>query len=427
MKKLNLSQCIPMSAMCAGSLLACITLGTEATAAVPTDPDTFLTFLEKHVPEDAISAAAYYAVVDPDGKKTTYADWLFETGFIDDPLDYATTGAFADHADAAVTHKNEADLGFVRRVRVRCEPSCDNPNPDIYSVIENYLNFEDAANRTNRLASVTMEWTSAADDSTPSDKFVVFYAYTGADSRNQIDSTTGNTIPFQPDLDGRGEKAIPGLCNTCHGGVPRKLKKDGAYPENGDTKSLFLAMDLDNFGFDPDPLRGLSRAEQEAQYKKMNEIALITHRGTEKFDEVAEISRLPAGHEIIEGWYGGPGMPNSTFDGDFVPPGWLPPAAPVGARELYLDAVVPACRACHAQQERALDFATYEGFMVFEDAHKELVLRIECGLDDDSKSRNKKADNQAVMPLAKLTYEIFWGTNQVNVFKDHLGEVECDD
>jgi hypothetical protein len=206
MKKLNLAQCIPMSAMCAGSLLACISLGTEATAAVPTDPDTFLTFLEKHVPEDAISAAAYYAVVDPDGKKATYADWLFETGFIDDPLDYATTGAFADHVDAAVTHKNETDLGFVRRVRVRCEPNCDNPNPDIYSVIENYLTFDDAANRTNRLASVTMEWTSAADGSNPSDKFVVFYAYTGADSRNQIDSTTGDTIPFQPDLDTRGEK-----------------------------------------------------------------------------------------------------------------------------------------------------------------------------------------------------------------------------
>ena len=75
--------------------------------------------------------------------------------------------------------------------------------------------------------------------------------------------------------------------------------------------------------------------------------------------------------------------------------------------------------------------------MVFEDAHKDLVLRIECGLDNDSKSRNNKADNQAVMPLAKLTYEIFWGGDpdgsrgiggeQVNVLKRHLGIVSCDD
>lgn len=67
-------------------------------------------------------------------------------------------------------------------------------------------------------------------------------------------------------------------------------------------------------------------------------------------------------------------MDEDIFDGEFVPPGWLPPYAPAEAEELYLSAVVPACRACHMQQDRSLDFATYEGFMVFEDAHKELVL-----------------------------------------------------
>ena len=435
--KISRKKHLPVFLMCAGVLLANAVVSTAA-ATVPTDPDTFLTFLEKHVLEDAASATAYYDAVDPDNKKTTYADWLVETGFINNIMEYSSTNPFSFRDGAGVTtvtHKNETDLGFVRVVSTRCKPNCSDPNPDIYSVIENYLTFDDAAARTHRLASVTMEWTSAADGSTPSDKFVVFYAYTGADSRNQIDSTTGATIPFQPELDGRGEKAIPGLCNSCHGGTPRKLKSDGSYAENGDTGSLFLGLDLDNFGFDPVAGRNLSQADQEPEYKKMNEIVLITHRGTEKFDEVAGISRLPAGHEIIEGWYGGPGMPSPIFHGEFVPPGWLPPAAPMGAKELYLDAVAPACRACHAQQERALDFATYDGFMVFEDAHKELVLRIECGLDNDSKSRNNKADNQAVMPLAKLTYEIFWGGDpdrgsdraQVNVLKRHLGVVSCDD
>ena len=75
---------------------------------------------------------------------------------------------------------------------------------------------------------------------------------------------------------------------------------------------------------------------------------------------------------------------------------------------------------------RALDFATYEGFIVFEDAHKELVLRIECGLDDDSADRENGDDDQAVMPLALRTYELFWETDQVEVFKDYLGEVDCD-
>lgn len=407
---------------CSVALFPCV--AANATGAIPADPDNFLTFLERHVPEDSTSAAAYYAVVDPDGKKTTYPDWLFETGFIDHPLDYSSTGSYANHADSTVLHQNVADLGFMRLVMSRCEPSCDDPNPNIYSVIENYPTFEDAIARTNRLASVTMEWVAAADGSSPSSKFVVFYAFTGSDSRNQLDAA-GNTIPFQPDLDGRGEKPVPGLCNTCHGGTPRPLNSDGSYAEHGNTGGLFLPMDLDNFAFDTHA--GLTRAEQEAEYKKMNQIALITQRGTVFEDEVAEISRLPAGHEVIEGWYGGSGMPNDTFDGDFIPPGWLPPAAPVGADELYLESVAPACRACHVTQERSLDFGTYEGFMVFEDAHKELVLKIECGPDDDSERRGNGSDDQAVMPLARQTYENFWQSNEVEVFKAHIGAVDCSD
>jgi hypothetical protein len=422
---IKLTHDLPLATICSASLLASVAFNAQATGAVPPDPDTFLTFLERHAPEDAVSAAAYYAAVDPDNKKTTYADWLVETGFIDNISDYSSTGPFTVNADTTtVVHQNIADLGFIRRVTARCVPSCDDPNPDIYSVIENYPTFDDAANRTRRLASVTMERISAADGSNPSDKFVVFYAYTGGDSRNQLNSA-GESIPFQPDLDGRGEKAIPGLCNTCHGGTPKKLHKDGSYKDNGDTNALFLPMDLNNFAFDPDPTRGLSSADQQAAYKKMNQVALITHRGTEAYDEVAGNSRLAGGHELIEGWYGGPGMPNNTFNGDYVPPGWLPPAAPTGADVLYSHSVAPACRACHVQQERALDFATYEGFMVFEDAHKELVLSIECGLSDDPKVR-EKADNQAVMPLALETYKKFWEGEEATVFKDHLGAVDCD-
>jgi len=375
--------------------------------------------LERFVHEDAATETAYYAAVDPDDRKKTYADWLFETGFIDDPSDYRTTGAFATHADSTVVHQNVADLGFIRKVSVRCEPSCDAPNPDIYSVIENYPTFDDAAARTNRLASVTMEWTSAADGTRPNRKFVTFYAYTGADQRDQA-----LDVPFQPDLDGRGEKAIPGLCNTCHGGAPRALKSDDTYRRKGNTGGLYLPMDLDNFAFDPDRPE-LSRAAQEAEYKRMNQIVLLSRLSREKFDEEAGINRLAAAHELIEGWYGGPGMPNDSFDGEFAPAGWLPPAAPEGVDELYHQAIAPACRSCHAQQKRELDFGTYAGFMVFEDAHKELVLSVECGLDDDPNERGAGNDNQAVMPLAKETYEIFWATDQANVFKDHFGAFDC--
>ena len=397
----------------------------------PADPDSFLTLLERHVPEDATTAAAYYDTVDPDGKKTTYADWLVETGFLDSVTDYQEIGPLTINADKTVVHRNEADLGFVRVMSSRCDPRCDHQNPKIYSVIENYLNFEDAANRVGRLASVTMEWTSPADGSQASRRFVTFYAYTGPGERNVVNSA-GVHVPFAPDLDTRGTKEVPGLCNTCHGGAPRNLKANGSYRRKGDTGALFLPLDLDNFAFDPGR-KALSRVRQEPAYKKLNEMALITHASIEEYDEVTGVSRLPAGHELIEGWYGGPGMPNDSFFGEFVPDGWLPPAAPAGVDELYLGAVAPACRSCHAQQGRALDFGTYAGFMIFEDAHQELVLRIECGLDDDPKARANKQDDQAVMPLALETYKRFWdpatdpdtSTSQADIFKELVQNVDC--
>jgi hypothetical protein len=174
---------------------------------------------------------------------------------------------------------------------------------------------------------------------------------------------------------------------------------------------------------------GRSRVNQEKRYCKTNKIVLIDHRGTATFDEVAGIARVPAVQELIEGWYGDSCKEEAdfTFNGEFVPLGWRPPAAPVGADHLYLEAIAPACRSCHANQKRALDFATYEGFMVFEDAHKELVLRIECGLDDDSEARGNGQDDQAVMPLALETFKAFWETRQVDFFKDLIGEIDCND
>ncbi len=426
----------------AGLVLACIAVNAQAGAAnpvcdtCPEDPDTFLTLLERSVPEDTASARAYYEAIDPAGRKTTIADWYFEAGFINAPADFTSSGRMPLNAGSkVVVHQNVADLGFIRRVTTRCKPRCSHPNPDVYSVIENYPTFKDAARRKNRLASVAMELTSAPDGSNPSRKFITYYAYTGTtaatpvafqDTRDQSEDQLGVGIPFAPDLDGRGNKQVPGLCSSCHGGAPRVLNTDGSYPENGDTGAHFLPLDLDNFEFDPDRAR-LSQANQERRYKKTNAMVLIDHRGTATFDEVAGIARFPAVQELIEGWYGGPGLPNDTFDGEFVPDGWA------DASHLYLEAIAPACRSCHANQKRALDFATYEGFMAFEDAHKELVLRIECGLDDDSGTRGDGSDNQAVMPLALETFKAFWEPvpagelRQVEYFKELVGEVDCND
>jgi hypothetical protein len=104
--------------------------------------------------------------------------------------------------------------------------------------------------------------------------------------------------------------------------------------------------------------------------------------------------RVPAPVELIEGWYGGSGMPSATFDGSFVPKGWLPPIAPANAAELYLKVVGPTCRACHTQRgtlrRGEIDFSTYADFLSYADRIEPLVYRA------------------AVMPLAKRTFDHFW-------------------
>jgi hypothetical protein len=327
--KMNQQKYQAVSLICAGFLVANASLAaTPPDPLVPPDPNTFLTLLERSVPEDAASANAYYEAIDPLGKKTTIADWYFEAGFINNRSDYKTFGPILLNAGSKVViHQNVADLGFVRRVSTRCEPRCSHPNPDVYSVIENYLfleddpdPFADAGARKNRLASVAMELTSAADGSNPSRKFITYYAYTGTkestpDEEFQDTRDQSNSIPFAPNLDGRGNKQVPGLCSSCHGGAPRALNADGSYPENGDTGAHFLPLDLDNFVFDK-VRPGRTREKQELRYRKTNKMVLIDHRGTAKFDEVAGIARFPAVQDLIEGLYGGPGLPNDTFDGE---------------------------------------------------------------------------------------------------------------
>jgi hypothetical protein len=239
------------------------------------------------------------------------------------------------------------------------------------------------------------------------------YTFNGADLR-EVDGK-----PFAPDLDFRGNKQQPGACLICHGGFPSALV-NGVYPNKGEIKGFkFLPFDLDNFTFDTiDP--NLSRAAQEEAFKRFNRAVLLTHKRKFSTDDQG-ITRLPAGRELIEGWYGGPALAGN-FNSDFIPKGWREPvhggAAPAGSEQLYLNTIRPACRACHVQQELSLDLATQKGFMTHVDNVKELVLRIQCGLDDDSSASR---DDRRVMPQALLTYQRFWEDPvQVNTLKNYL-------
>jgi len=120
------------------------------------------------------------------------------------------------------------------------------------------------------------------------------------------------------------------------------------------------------------------------------------------FEGVPEAVRVPAPVELIRGWYGGATLPSATFNGNFVPAGWLPPAAPAGVDELYLKVIGPTCRACHAQRgslvRNELDFSSYAKFLTYASKIESLVF------------------DKGLMPLARRTYQNhFWADNRSEI------------
>lgn len=326
------------------------------------DDNRFLAFLNQSSPlhaENANSARAYYAAVDPINQRTTLQAWRNVNGF--------NIGA-----DAFAEYINANDLGFTRRMFVRTDPITG----IISSYVENYPSIADAQNQTNLIATVAMEYTVAPgqDPLDPDAKrFSTFYVFDANGDRD-----------LGADLDGRGFKFVPGLCNTCHGGRPKALV-NSVYPDNGDTGAGFIPWDLDTYEFE-DNTGAVSRAAQEDQFKIFNLTVLDT-------------SPTPAVREVVEGWYGGPGLPANSFNGGFVPDGWLPPAAPANATQLYLQVVAPGCRACHvmrgSEQQSDIDFSSYGKFISYKPRIEKLVY------------------DEGVMPLALRTFDRFWANTNI--------------
>lgn len=341
----------------------------------PADPNEFLTFLDdlsSVYTGSQASAEAYYRAIDPLDAKTNLADWLSENGFDAGP-------------DARAVYRNAADLGFGRVMSMRTLS-----DGSVAAYVENYPTLDEAVEaldtglRGGLLATVAMEFSPAPGGGEPYTKFYTF----GPDDERVI----------AIDLDGRGAKFMPGLCNICHGGQPQALV-GGEFPDDGDTDAQFLPWDLETYEFSD--IDGYTRADQEAELRALNAGTLATY-------PVAAVEGHWSGNaarELIEGWYGGSALPGQVFDPAFVPPGWKaeinggPTGNPSGIEDLYLAVIAPNCRACHIMRGRyfsehpegeLIDFSSYGKFIAYEDRLEALLY------------------GGGVMPDALVTYEQFW-------------------
>ena len=380
------------------------------------------------------SAQNYYDCIDPTRQSATLSGWLQQAGFNDNTSDAHFT-----------VYQNNYDLNFGRAMWVRTDS-----DGNVYSYVTNYPTLEAALSKRNDFAVVVMEFSPAPtgkcgdgtfEDSAGGKKIVKFYSY--VPDRTSGEYVRMNTMNF----DGRGERALPGVCLACHYGDTNIDKFNSAdlatIPASAaDLDSSFIAWDLDNFLYskaaNPDEIdpvyaanpvsdqvtEQFSRSAQEADFRAQNQAALHTFT----YDKT-KLKRFESGIKLVQGFYGNTAvenlnfgskdaplddaelttlqaqvdtLPDNSFTGEnYVPAGWQ------GHEDLYHKVYAHYCRLCHVQQsDAALDFDSYQEFI----GNANLVRRV---------------FEEGGMPLSRLTMDRFWddfygGTSAAELLRKEL-------
>lgn len=308
---------------------------------------------------------------------------------------YATT-----NTEVKATYINLMDLNLVRRMTATQSPSgsvafyvCNNPGPEGTSQREINDVIAIGLGGEREVACVAMEWsvTQGVNGNKPFTKFLTF----GPDG----------ALRPSVNLDGRGEKFLPGTCVGCHGGT----HYSGKFPDSpGGTPSpylgaAFLTFDTANYYFST--ANGLRKNDQQAAFKELNKLVLETERDAPQ----------SAIRNLYAGWY----LNDSpTLDEGYVPSAWLAlDVTRPGAARLYRDVVGSACRTCHAAFKGGFDWDSNPGGIVVQGGAGEKRAHV-CGGSPDVainatmpnalKARDRALQRvQADASLAALMQEFF--------------------
>ena len=293
-------------------------------------------FLAYKGTDSALSACMYYRAIGA-------VSGCDAQGRMQDPIsfdDWKNHHRFgAGSSEVSATYINQRDLNLVRRMFATKVSEtqvafyvCNNPGPEgrTQAEVNEVIGFGLASER--RVACVAMEWSTAPGvngGATPFTKFLTF----GPD---------GSLIP-SVNLDGRGEKYMPGACIACHGGS----QIGGRFPERGNPSpflgSRFLGFDSGNYLFST--AAGLSEADQGKALRDLNELVQLTEGGPGSNTATAK---------LIKGWYAGGGnqlnkayVPVDPSDPDPANPsvGWH---ASADKALFYREVIGTSCRTCHA-------------------------------------------------------------------------------
>src|SRR2546426_4947884 len=235
-------------------------------------------------------AAAYYRAIDPGNAKDTIDKWRAQNGF----AGYATPAR--PGTEHLAVFRDVKDLGYGRRMTGR--RNSDDGSVAFY--VENYnvtpggsnqyssdLNVDAAIRRDTQwhVGTNAIEWSATTciagvdpPGCNPTVKFAKYYNFSSADGTRQL----------AVDLDGKGKKAMPGPCITCHGGrgdplTPADISGNPRFPlvenslsrKRGDVQAKLHGMNVGSFGYSAKA--GFTRVDQEAKLKDFNQWILCTY------------------------------------------------------------------------------------------------------------------------------------------------------
>jgi mono/diheme cytochrome c family protein len=395
-------------------------------------PNKFLTFFNSQNGEYDQNdfAEAYYAAIDPMDARTTAQDYIALHGL--------------ENPDVHVIFRDAKDLGYGRDMYMRSYvnttegSSCGPPGAvTIAFFVRNFsveivegvdygpVNLEAAieADLQYHVSTNAIEFGYGRDDvgeDCSPEPIAKFYTYQPVYNPSNAD----HPRLLRVDLDGRGEKAMPQPCITCHGGKllprdrngnfvamqagdPNDLDNPDSNPDQiGDTKAHMHDFEVDSFEFSEKS--GHRRVDYEEGLRLLNLAAYCTYPGSDTNAGCAAhgngVGNSDGGQwsgefarDLLLGWYGDAlDVPGSVFDDSFVPPGWTPMGgAPANADELFTKVVGPNCIVCHGKRGTQLqsdaDFSTWAKFISYADEIERLVF------------------DEGRMPLSLQNYLNFWG------------------
>ncbi len=303
-----------------------IQLSSAAPATLPSDSlPRSSQFLSTKGEDSRTGACLYYVAVgaatgcDATGAPIggiTFDAWKKQSGL----APYNTT------PEASATYTNQVDLNLTRDHHGIQTPNgvamyvCNYTGPaddTVQSQVDAAVT--NAASNQNLVACVAMDHvaTPGVNGGAPFTRFLTF-------------GPSGHLL-LSVNLDGRGEKFVPGTCVACHGGE----NYAGGYPTDGtgtaNIGAHFLPFDEGNFVFSS--LAGFQLSDQAAQIKALNQLVLQTNA-------------TPSAVALINAWYL---SGSNTEDNSYVPSTWVNPTD-ANIPNMYSGVIKHSCRTCHIAQ-----------------------------------------------------------------------------